>query len=295
MNFVKKLFSIKYYIDILTGYSHFKLMLAAIVLALILSIKPSLFIIKTALPLAQNLEKNILNLIDEIYPQELEIKIANGQASTNVTEPYYVTVRQETFESLFSLKPQDQNTRAKIRLLTIDTKGKADEFERYQSLVLLTETSIVYYKDSRVNIYPLREIKDLTVNKDAIKSKVKEINKDNKVEKFIVTGVLLAPIFILLWSVVSRLAIFFFLTLIVYLMIKINQLPIGFKNTFRYTSAISFIPMLLWELMSFIPFFAGNIFTTNYLLLIIIWGLSYSGLNYFQNHQIINNDKQLTL
>lgn len=291
MNFVKKLFSIKYYVDILTGYSHFKLMLAAIILALILSIKPSLFIIKTALPLAQNLEKNILNLIDEIYPQELEIKITNGQASTNVTEPYYVTVRQETFESLYSLKPQDQNTRAKIRLLTIDTKGKADEFERYQSLVLLTETSIVYYKDSRVNIYPLREIKDLTVNKDAIKSKVKEINKDNKVEKFIVAGVLLAPIFILLWSVVSRLAVFFFLTLIVYLMIKINQLPIGFKNTFRYTSAVSFIPMLLWGLMSFIPFFAGKIIATNYLLPIIIWGLAYSGLNYFQNHQMINSDK----
>lgn len=295
MNLVKNLFSLEYYANLLTGHSHFKPVLAAIFLALILSIKPSLPIVKTGLPLAQDLEKNVLTLIEEIYPQELEIKITNGQASTNVTEPYYVTVRQKTLENLFSLKPEDQNTRAKVRLLTIDTKGKADEFERYQSLVLLTETSVVYYRDSSVNVYPLREINDLTLNKDIILSKAKEINKDNLVGNMIVAGVLLAPFFILLWSIIARLAIFFFLSLVVYLMIKINQLPIRFKNTFRYTSAISFIPMLIWGLISFIPFFAGNIIATGYLLPIIILGLAYSGLNYFQNHQIINNDKQIPL
>lgn len=288
MNFIKNLFSIKYYVGILTGSSRFQPVPAAIILALILSIKPSLFIFRTTLPLAQNLEKNVLNLIEEIYPRELEIKIASGQVSTNVTEPYYVTVRQETLESLFSLKHEDQNTRSKIRMLAIDTRGKADEFERYQSLALLTETSIVYYKDNNVNIYPLREIKDLTINRDIVKSQVKEINKDNRVGKITVAVVLLAPFFILLWSVIARLTVFLLLSLIVYLMIKINQLPIGFKNTFRYTSAISFVPMFLWGLMSFIPFFAGNIFATSYLLPIIIWGLAYGGLNYFKNHQIDN-------
>jgi hypothetical protein len=286
MNFVKNLFSVKYYTDILAGYANFKPIVAAVVLALILSIKPSWFIFKTTLPLARNLEENIMDLIEEIYPQELEIKITNGQVSTNVTEPYYVTVPQETLESLLSLKHEDQNTKSKIRLLAIDTKGKADEFERYQSLALLTETSVVYYRDNNVNIYPLREVKDLTVNKDAIKSKVKDVNKDNKVEKITVIGVLLAPFFVLSWLVSTRLIVFLLLTLIVYLMIKINQLPIGFKNAFRYTSAISFIPTFIWSLMSFIPFFAGNIFATSYLLPIVIWGLAYSGLNYFKNHQM---------
>lgn len=292
MNFVRNFFSIEYYSGILTGHSHFKPILAAIVLALILSVKPSLFVVKTVLPLAQNLEKHILDLIDEIYPQELEIKITNGRASTNITEPYYITVRQETLENLFSLKPDNQNTKTKARLLTIDTKGRADEFERYQSLALLTETSIVYYRDDNVNIYPLREINNLTVNKDAILSQVKEINKDNKVGKLIIAGVLLAPFLILLWSIVARLAIFFFLSLIVYLMVKINQLPIGFKKIFSFTSAISFIPILLWEMLSFMPFFAGNITSANYILPIIIWGLSYGGLNYFQSHQASSNDKQ---
>lgn len=288
MNFIKNLFSVKYYADILTGHSHFKPVLAAIILALILSVKPSLFIFRTALPLAQNLEKNVLNLIEEIYPQELEINITNGQVSTNVTEPYYVTVRQEAFENLFSLKHEDQNTRSKIRLLAIDTKGKADEFERYQSMALLTETSFVYYKDNNVNIYPLREVKDLTINKDVIKSKVQETNQDNMVEKVVVIGVLMAPFFIFLWSIATRLSTFFLLALVVYLMTKINQLTVGFKNIFRYTSAISFIPMFIWSLMSFIPFFAGNVLATSYLLPIIIWGLAYSGLNYFKNHQIDN-------
>jgi len=286
MNFVKNLFSVKYYTDILTGHSHFKPILAAIFLATILTIKPSIFIFKDMYPVVQNLEKKTLALVDEIYPQELEIKIASGQVSTNVTEPYYVTVRQETLEGLLSLKHEDQNTKSKIRLLAIDTKGKADEFERYQSLALLTETSVVYYRDNNVNIYPLREIKDLTVNRDAIKSKVKNINKDNRIEKITVVGVLLAPFFILSWLITAKLIVFLLLTLIVYLMIRINQLPIGFKNTFRYASAVSFIPTLIWSLMSFIPFFSKNIFATSYLLPIVILGLAYSGLNYFKNHQM---------
>lgn len=285
MDFVKNLFYFRYYADILTGSSRFQPVFAALILALVLTIKPSIFIFKDAYPLAQNLESKVLTLVEEIYPQELEIKIKNGQVSTNVTEPYYITVHQETLESLFALKKSDQNIRSKVRLLAIDTRGRADEFERYQSLALLTETSIVYYRDNNVNIYPLREVKDLAISKDAIKSKVKEINKDNEIGKMITIGVLLSPFLIVIGSFLFQLTIFLLLTLIVYFMVKINQLPTGFKNTFRYTSAISFMPMFLWNLISFVPFLAGNILAIRSLLTVIILGLAYSGINYLKSHQ----------
>ncbi|GEM_PF-6266306 len=285
MNFVKNLFSFKYYAAILTGATHFKPVLAALILALVLAIKPTIFIFKDAYPLVQNLENKVLTLIEEVYPEELEIKIKNGQVSTDVTEPYYITIRQETLETLFALKKSDQNTKSKVRLLSIDTKGKADEFEKYQSLALLTQTSIVYYKDSNINIYPLREVKDLTINKEAIISKIKEINKDNKIGKIITIGALLSPFLIVIGSLLSQLIMFLLLTLIVYLMVKINQLPTGSKNTFRYTSAISFMPAFLWNLISFVPFLAGNILVARSLLTVIILGLAYSGINYLKSHQ----------
>ncbi len=285
MNLVKKFFSLDFYTAILSGNQRYRAFIATLVLALVLSIKPSFFIFKDVYPVVQNLENKILTVVDEVYPQELEIKIKNGQASTNVTEPYYISIRQETLENLFSLKEGDENTKSKVRLLAIDTKGKADEFERYQSLALLTESSIVYYNDEKVNIYPLREIGDLTINKDFIKSKIKEINKDNVIGNMINIGVLISPLLVILGIFIFQLIMFLLLTLAVYLMVKINQIQTGFKNTFRYTVAIAFIATFIWNLILFIPFFAKNILAAESILTIIILGVAYSGVYYLKTHK----------
>lgn len=285
MNLVKKFFSLNFYTDILSGNQHYRVFIATLVLALILSISPIYFIFKDAYPLVQNLESKVLALVEEVYPEELEVKINKGIVSTNVTEPYYITIREETLENLFSLKQTDKNTRSRVRLLAIDTKGKADDFERYQSLALLTESSVVYYNDNNVNIYPLREIQDLTVNKEIVKSKIKEINKDNIVGNIINIGVLISPLFIILGIFSSQLFMFLLLTLAVYLMVKINQLQIGFKNTFRYSASIAFIVTLFWNLLLFIPFLAKNVLVARSVLTIIILGLAYNGIYYLKTHK----------
>lgn len=285
MNFIRSLLPFKHYTAILTGTESFRAILAVLFLALVLTIKPAFFIFKDVYPLVQNLESKIINLIDEVYPQELEIKIKNGVASTNVTEPYYISVRQETLANLFSFKKGDPNTQSKVRLLAIDTKGKADEFDRYQSLALLTESSLVYYKDKNVNIYSLRQVKDLTVNKDFIKSKIKEFNKDNKIGNIITIGIFLSPLFMILGIFIFQLFMFLLLTLAVYLMVKINQVQTGFKNTFRYTVAIAFVMTLIWNLISLIPFLAKNIIAAQSLLTIIILGFAYSGIYYIKSHK----------
>lgn len=285
MNFIRSLFPFKHYTAILTGTESFRAILAVLFLALVLTIKPVFFIFKDVYPLVQNLESKIINLVDEVYPQELEIKIKNGVASTNVTEPYYISVRQETLTSLFSFKKGDPNTQSKVRLLAIDTKGKADEFDGYQSLALLTESSLVYYKDKNVNIYSLRQVEDLTINKDFIKSKIKEFNKDNKIGNIITIGIFLSPLFMILGIFIFQLFMFLLLTLAVYLMVKINQVQTGFKNTFGYTVAIAFVATLIWNLTSLIPFLAKNIIAAQSLLTIIILGFAYSGVYYTKSHK----------
>ncbi len=288
MNLIKKLFSFHYYTSILAGTQSYRPFLAAFILALVLSVKPSFAIFKDVYPLVQNLESKVLALVDEIYPSELEIKIKNGTASTNVTEPYYITVRQETLENLFSFKTEDQSTRSRIRLLAIDTKGKADDFERYQSFALLTESSIVYYNDDKVNIYPLREVQDLTLDQKVIKEKIKEINKNNIIGKIVTISILIAPFLLLLFIFIFQIVVFLLLTLAVYLMVRINQLKTGFKNTFRYTAAVAFITTLIWNLILFIPSLAANIPITESLLTIIILGFAYSGINYLKSQKTSN-------
>lgn len=283
MNLLQNLFSVTYYTSILSGKQKFRLFLAALILALVVSIRPSFFILQKVYPLVQNLENKIMTVVDDVYPEELEVKIKNGYVSTNVTEPYYITIRQEQLESILSLQEDKQIAKSKVRLLAIDTKGKAEEFERYQSMALLTQTSLVYYQDGKTNIQSLRDIRDLTVNRELIKSKIKEYNKDNIIGNLLAFFVLFSPLIIIIGGFLGQLIKFLFLSLLVYLMVRINQLPTGFKNTFRYTAAVTFIVMILANIISFIPQVASNILAIEAVLTMIILGLAYCGINLLKN------------
>lgn len=280
MNLLKNLFSLNYYTNILSGTQKFRPFLAAFFLALIVSIRPSIFIIKDVYPIVQNLEKKVMDLVDEIVPQELEVKIKNGFASSNVTEPYYLTVREETLESLLSLKKDKQISKSKVRLLAIDTKGKAEEFERYQSLALLTQTSIVYYQDGKTNIQSLRGIQDLTINRELIKSKISEYKI---IGKLTTSVVLASPLILIIFGFIGQIFKFFLIALLVYLMVRINQLKVGFKNVFPYTAATVFIVMLLANIVSFIPMVASNFFAIEAILTMVILGLAYKGIVSLKN------------
>lgn len=285
MNLIRRFFSFEYYTAILQGKERFRPFLIALALAVLLSIKPSFFVYKDISPAVKNLESKAIALINEIYPTELEIKIKKGTASTNVTEPYYIIVRKEILENILSLEKDSQGSSSKVRLFAIDTKGKAEAFEQYQSLALLTENSVVYYKDEKINIYPLRDIQDMTINKEIITNKVKEINKQYNISNLVNIGVLVSPLLIILGIFISQLSLFSLLSLAVYIMIKINQIPAGFKNTFRYTTAIALIPILLWNAVTFIPQLAFNLEAAGSLLGITILVIAYLGIEGTKSQQ----------
>lgn len=278
MNLIKNFFSLNYYAGVLSGSRQFRWILATLILAVFISIQPSIFIFTKVYPVVKDLEKKVTALVREVIPEELEIKIKNGIAATNVTEPYYLVVRQESLESLLSLQKDNQNTVSKVRLLAIDTKGKAEEFEGYQTLALLTQTSFVYYNDSKINIYSLRDIEDLTINKEIILAKISEFNKNNNISNLLNIFVFVAPLLIGLVIFLSQLILFLFLTVAVYIMVRINKIQKGFKNTYRYTVAAAFIPTLLWNAVSLIPTFVSNLGAAGTLPTIIILVIAYLGI-----------------
>ena len=278
MSILKTLFSLNYYTGVLAGKNKFRWILAILILAIIIAIQPSIFVVTKVYPVVRDLENRVTALADEVYPEDLEIKIKNGIATTNVTEPYYLVVRQETLNSLLSLREDDQNTVSKIRLLAIDTKGKAEEFEQYQTLALLTQTSLVYNSDDKVNIHSLREIEDLTINKTIILAKIKEFNKEYNIGNLLNIFVLAAPLLIVLGIFSSHIYLFLFMSIAVYIMVRITQVQTGFKKTYRYTVAIGFLPIFLWNIASFVPIIGRNLSLTRTMLTIIILVIAYLGI-----------------
>ena len=73
-----------------------------------------------------------MNYAQTFYPKELELKIRNGQLSTNVKEPY-----------IFNLDQKFKGTDDR-HLLIIDTKGSIENYPQYNTYVLATKNAVVY-------------------------------------------------------------------------------------------------------------------------------------------------------
>lgn len=76
----------------------------------------------------------IMSYTQNFYPKNLELKIQNGQLSTNVKEPY-----------VLNLKNMDRH------FLVIDTKGSIDNYPKYDTYVLATKNAVVYPSKSENN------------------------------------------------------------------------------------------------------------------------------------------------
>lgn len=273
----KKLFTIDYYLAILSGKQKYRAFLVIFIVVFILSAVTFIRLFLPAYPIIKSLDSRINEFINEMVKDDLEITIKNGIVSTNVTEPYYLTFSQEMVDKVFNLKNNNQSL-SKARILTIDTKAKAEDLEKYQSLALLTQTNLIYYKDSQINIYPLRNLGDLTINKKIILEQFKEINSKYHLTQVLLILMYLAPILLILGTYLIILLSFLFLAIGIFIMAKINQLSVGFRNIYRYTIAIAFIPIVIWEFLSAISPLTPYTQLLDQVHTIIIFAIAYYGI-----------------
>lgn len=265
-------FSFNFYQQILKGERKINIFVLILIISIITAITPVIFLLKTAYPLVNNIQEKGKSFIEENYPSELEIKIKNGNVSTNVPEPYYLTVSKKSLNFLDN-STQKSLSDVKIRLLAIDTKGKADDFDRYQSYALLTGTSLVYYNDQKVNIQSLRNIQNLTINKEFIDSKVASISRPIKELSKVFT--VITPFLVLIGIFISNLFNLLFLAFLIFLINKIIRTPFNFSKIYEFTAPLWFVPTFFLSLVSLIPFLS---FLTTFktLFTMIILGLAYT-------------------
>ncbi len=223
---LKRIFLIDYAADVLVGKKNLNIFLIALLLSLYSVITISIFLFGTVYPVIKNLEVKASQFVTDIFPENLSIAIKDGNVTTNVTEPYYLTVdkgRLEDISEFFGAKRD--NSISRIRILTIDTKGNAEDFERYQSLALLTERSLVYYSDDEIKITSLASVKDFTLTRAIILDKIHEVNKDGKIVKIISWILLASPLILLLGLFLGNLLVLLNLALIIHFFITKTYLP----------------------------------------------------------------------
>lgn len=149
--FRKSLASLDYYQDILAAKFSFSLKYLFVLLfvsSLLIGLKMAAGAVKI-LPEVPGYVTEAKKVLNELYPKELKITVKDKKISTNVKEPYFVDYPDKETAQRLPFK----------HLLVIDTQAKVDDFKKYQSFFLLTESSIVALDDQSggYKVIPLEE------------------------------------------------------------------------------------------------------------------------------------------
>lgn len=156
------------------------------------------------------------------FPANLQVKIVNSQASTNVTEPYFI-----------ALPPSDSQENYK-NLLVINTKVpfSNEEFKAYDTLALLTRDAI-YYQDQasgQIRASSLSRVNNVTIDREHL-SQV--LNKFSPYFKFIIPVLLIVFFVLFLIGSLFRLIYLFVLSFIIYLLARIIDKQISYQNAYK--------------------------------------------------------------
>lgn len=81
----------------------------------------------------------------ELYPAELVVELKDGEITTNVEEPYVIDLPQAWGGGK--------------NFIRIDTNASIDDFEQYDTLVLVTKKSFVAKDEDGYKVYPFSDYK----------------------------------------------------------------------------------------------------------------------------------------
>lgn len=189
------------------------------------------------------------------YPSELVLIIKDGQASSNVAEPYFIKTPESMRKENYRNFPAPDNS------VVIDTKNQFTEesFAQHNTFAVLTKTSLAFRKDNEgIEIYSLNEMPDLTINSASVASFVGKIQP---FVKFTWPFFVLASFAGFLLSISVELIYLLFAALLIWLVAKIKKFPLGYKKSYQAGLHIITFPLLFGVASSLlnihvpIPFF----------------------------------------
>lgn len=285
MQLVRNFLSFDYYYRVLDGIQRTRPIFTLLILSLVIITPSYLSITRFAWPYTHDVAGQVRHVVDVLYPEDLVVTIEDGKASTNVTEPYYLSFTDEQLESAFP-GIGDSARKASYRVLAVDTHAAADDFERYQSYVLLTENSIVYYTDGDIKITPLREWDDTVVSKEKLYDVV-DMVEDLHIERWVIVALIALPFILAPFMLIGLMLALLFTAFLVFIMARILKVHVTFWTLFRYTVVISVVPSVVEAVLITIPLYAqyfGLIHGVMFDLIILV--ICYRGLKrYVYEHR----------
>jgi len=230
-NIQKSIYNPKFYRELLTkpfSYSLKYFLLFSLLIALVATIYLSI----SALPEINTFLKGAGSAVLGYFPDELEVVIKDGMASTNVSEPYFLKIPIELPKSLdIDMDVRDYGIE---NLLVIDTRfdeATLEDFQGYKTILLLSRKTIMSYDEKQVVIQPLTDIPDFKIDKGVISSLLSKITPYFR----FVIPLFIISVFVGYFSFTFSAKMFylFFGVLLIWIAAKILKVSIGYKKAYQ--------------------------------------------------------------
>lgn len=259
----RSLFEPKYYKDVFEAnfwFSFKYLLFLLFILSFIKIIVFAGFYLKARPSIQPGINK-AMKYTYEFYPDNLELRIRDGQLSTNVKEPY-----------VFDIKNNKEKTDRV--LLTIDTEGLIDNYPNYNSYILATKNAIIFPSKSNNNrigetsVFYFRDLgQDLTLNKEVYDKGVDMVKPYASKANILIDWVVLtlSPIILIFGSFFWTMGTLFVLLFLTFFIWIANLL---FKKGYSFGSLYKMgMHAVTW------PILLGFLLPGFYILIFLVWML----------------------
>jgi hypothetical protein len=271
--FIKSITSPKYYRDILKAKCFFSIKYLIVLLFIInvlTAIKIGAFVNKyypQAAPLINDAKQVIVNL----YPKELILTIKKQKIITNVKEPYFIEFPQQLSKITAGIYKH---------LIAIDTKGKADDYKKYESVLLVTADKVVTPNDRGQGNYQvvplsdkLTEVPDGTkINKNLYDEAVgKILPYFDRIARYIyaliLIGIVLIPFVGTVFSLFGKLLYLLPAVLLLWLLVKILKKKLSYGKVYCMAMIGLTLPIVVNFVLGIFNFYVPLLYS----LIFFVW------------------------
>jgi len=255
-SFKNSILSTEYYKDIVKADVNFSIKYF-VMLSFLASVITVSYMSVTLVPKTMSEIKFFYQEAENIYPDDLVIEFKDSSWTANKEEPIFIKSPNLPVE-----------TGIPSNLVVFDKNGTIDKMKEYDTLAIVNSENILYGQDAEsVTSQPLKNIPNGTLNKEAVLSKMGDLNKLINLLPFILPIFLLIPVFLFDFLGGSLFNIFL-AGIGVYIALLINKRRIDFKSAFQISVHAATVPVLIRVLLT--PFPEFNNYIPGWFLAMII-------------------------
>lgn len=188
--------------------------------------------IYTYVSVGQGMVRSFVDNITSVYPEELEVTIKDGIVSTNVAEPYFITI------------PELENQSANLLVIDTKTPYSSSKFNEYKTAAWLSSDSL-FVKESgegKIRTVDLSGQKNLIINKALFDTLVSQIKPYlGLITPLVVIGSVLA-----VFMLNSLLLIYLLIpAAIIFLLLKIMKRSLSFSGSYKVALHAITLPLII--------------------------------------------------